>query len=106
MKIVREINGETCEFELTENELEEAYQQQRSIWDAEFVKVMIDGDHRYGERFDELELNYNQRQEVMENIANKMREVLDEDYDDSYIGAFDIAFEECIEELYQSDEYC
>lgn len=71
MKIVREVNGVSMEFELTDQELFSAYEEQENIWDRNYIENEFDDD----ERFEDMTLEA--REEAFDDIAWRFRKIVD-----------------------------
>lgn len=82
MKIVREVNGTSMEFELSKDELFGAYQEQEHIWDANYICNEFSGDERFDGMTDaEREAAYSEIAWDYRKTADKVELGLRDDYE-------------------------
>lgn len=98
MKIKRTVNGEEMVFELTDNELFNAFEEQEHIWDVNTVEgyVALFDNEDYIETW---EITKSQFEELIDEIANRLRRyVLKYEVSEEY--ARDEAIDDVIQEHY------
>ncbi len=94
MKIIREVNGMSMEFELTEDERFSAYEEQEHAWDVKYITNTF-----VEERFDDL--SDEERESAYNEIAYAFREKLNKmEHPDSYEAAL-----KAVDEFFEQYEF-
>lgn len=95
MKIKRVVNGTEMEFELTQQEMFNAYEERQHYYDVQDIDAYLGGMED-----DELMENYGLTRVEVEDaydvIADRMRDYIDRSDNDSWCYARDIAIDEVI----------